>query len=39
MHALRVAIEHGEVLSSFVTLAYYDKINGDIIRARAIVEL
>jgi hypothetical protein len=37
--SIQLSIEHDGVLSCFVTLAYYDKINGDIIRARAIDEL
>ena len=37
--SIQLSIEHDGVLSCFVMLAYYDKINGDIIRAKAIDEL
>ena len=37
--SIQLSIEHDEVLRSYVMLAYYDKINGDIIRAKAIDEL
>ncbi len=37
--SIQLSIEHDGVNSCFVILAYYDKINGDIIRAKAIDEL
>lgn len=36
---IQLSIEHDEVLSCFVMLAYYDKINSDLIRAKAIDDL
>jgi hypothetical protein len=37
--SIQLSIEHDGVLSCFVMLTYFDKINGDIIRAKAIEEL
>lgn len=37
--SIQLSIEHDGVISCFVMLAYYDKINGDIIRAKAIDDL
>jgi hypothetical protein len=37
--SLQLSIARDEALRSYVMLAYYDKINGDIIRAKAIDEL
>lgn len=37
--SIQLSIGHQSVVASFVMLAYYDKINGDIIRAKAIEEL
>ena len=37
--SIQLSIEHDGVISCYVMLAYYDKINGEIIRAKAIDEL
>lgn len=37
--SIQLSIDHDGVLSCYVLLAYYDKINGDIIRAKAIDDL
>ena len=37
--SIQLSIGHESVIASFVMLAYYDKINGDIIRAKAIDDL
>jgi len=37
--SIQLSIDHDGVSSCFVMLAYYDKINGDIIRAKAMEEL
>jgi hypothetical protein len=37
--SIQLSIEHNSVVSCYVMLAYYDKINGDIIKAKAIDDL
>jgi hypothetical protein len=37
--SIQLSIDHDGVMSCYVMLAYYDKINSDIIRAKAIDEL
>lgn len=37
--SIQLSIEHDGVISCFVTLSYYDKINSDIIKAEAIKDL
>lgn len=37
--SIQLSIDHDGVVSCYVLLAYFDKINGDIIRAKAIDEL
>lgn len=37
--SIQLSIEHNSVFSCFVLLSYFDKINGDIIRAKAMEDL
>ena len=37
--SIQLSIEHDGVISCFVMLSYYDKINSDIIKAKAIDDL
>jgi len=37
--SIQLSIDHDGVMSCYVMLAYYDKINGDIIKAKAIEDL